>query len=160
MTRFLELWINYRAAFQAAGKCNYYNVSGLRRHLTVETGIYHLCFLAHYRHFRLHLIPHVELFSEDFHAYSVGENNEKIEIAVDKDSFYKGYDEGITLSSFTPVCDSQSNLILAQISNISLWHFFLQKQHCGLSKARFKQRLLIVNYKMIYSCITCKLFSF
>ena len=65
-----------------------------------------LCFLAHCRHFRLHLIPHVELFSEDFHAYSVGENNEKIEIAVDKDSFYKGYDEGITLSFFTPVCDS------------------------------------------------------
>lgn len=122
--------------------------------------IFHLCFLAHYRHFKLHLIPHVELFSENFHAYSVGENNEKIEIAVDKDSFYKGYDEGITLSSFTPVCDSQSNLILAQISNISLWHFFLQKQHCGLSKARFKQGLLIVNYKMIYSCITCKLFSF
>ena len=111
-----------------------------------------------YRHFRLHLIPHVELFSENFHAYSVGENDEKIEIAVDKDSFYKGYDEGITLSSFTPVCDSQSNLILAQMSNISLWHFFLQKQQCGLSKARFKQRLQIVNYKIIYSCITCTLF--
>ena len=113
---------------------------------SVETGIYRLCFLAHYRHFRLHLIPHVELFSEDFHAYSVGEDNEKIEIAVDKDSFYKGYDEGITLSSFTPVCDSQSNLILAQISNISLWHFFPSETTlCGLSKARFEQRLLTVN---------------
>ena len=124
---------------------------------SVETGIYRLCFLAHYRHFRLHLIPHVELFSEDFHAYSVGEDNEKIEIAVDKDSFYKGYDEGITLSSFTPVCDSQSNLILAQISNISLWHFFPSETTlCGLSKARFEQRLLTV----IYSCITCKLFLF
>ena len=44
----------------------------------------------------------------------MGEDNEKIEIAVDKDSFYKGYDEGITLqSSFTLVCDSQLNLILA-----------------------------------------------
>ena len=74
----------------------------------------------------------------------MGENNEKIEIAVDKDSFYKGYDEGITLSFFTPVCDSQSNLILGQISNISLWHVFLQKQQCGLSKARFKQSLLII----------------
>lgn len=50
------------------------------------------------RHFKLHLIPHVELFSENFHAYSVGENNEKIEIAVDKDSFYKGFDEGDPLS--------------------------------------------------------------
>ena len=37
----------------------------------------------------------VELFSEDFHAYLVGEDNEKIETAVDKESFYKGYDEGI-----------------------------------------------------------------
>ena len=114
MTRFLELWINYRAAFHAAGKCNYYNVSGLRRHLTVETGIYHLCFLAHYRHFRLHLIPNVELFSEDFHAYSVGENNEKIEIAVDKDSFYKGYDEGITLS--LPL------LLFVILNQTSYWH--------------------------------------
>ena len=114
MTRFLELWINYRAAFHAAGKCNYYNVSGLRCHLTVETGIYHLCFLAHYRHFRLHLIPNVELFSEDFHAYSVGENNEKIEIAVDKDSFYKGYDEGITLS--LPL------LLFVILNQTSYWH--------------------------------------
>lgn len=87
-----------------------------------------------YRHFRLHLIPHVELFSENFHAYSVGENDEKIEIAVDKDSFYKGYDEGITLSSFTPVCDSQSNLILAQISNISLWHFSFGNNSLGYQK--------------------------
>ena len=89
------------AAFHTSGKCNYYNISGLR------SGIYHLCFLAHYRHFRLHLIPNVELFSENFHAYSMGEDNEKIEIEVEKDSFYKGYDEGITLlSSQTPFCES------------------------------------------------------
>ena len=40
----------------------------------------------------------------------MGEDNEKIEIAVDKDSFYKGYDEGIItlLSSQTPFCESES----------------------------------------------------
>lgn len=46
------------------------------------------------RHFKLHLIPHSELFSENFHAYSVGVDDQKTEIVVDKESFYRGYDEG------------------------------------------------------------------
>lgn len=50
------------------------------------------------RHFKLHLTPHFELFGENFHAYSIGPYNEKIEVAVDKESFFKGYDEGDSLS--------------------------------------------------------------
>ena len=44
----------------------------------------------------MHLTPHSELFSEDFHAYSVGVNGQKTEMFVDKESFYRGYDEGTT----------------------------------------------------------------
>ncbi|KAJ7337748.1 Disintegrin and metalloproteinase domain-containing protein 17 [Desmophyllum pertusum] len=46
------------------------------------------------RHFRLHLTPHSELFAENFHAYSIGEYNQRKEVTVDKESFYRGYDEG------------------------------------------------------------------
>ena len=98
--------------------------------------MYHLCFLAHYRHFKLHLIPHVELFSENFHAYSVGENNEKIEIAVDKDSFYKGYDEGITLS--LPL------LLFVILNQTSYWHKSLTF-HSGI----FSFRNNIVGYQKL-----------
>ena len=44
----------------------------------------------------MHLTPHSELFSEDFHAYSVGVNGQKTEVFIDKESFYRGYDEGTT----------------------------------------------------------------
>ncbi|XP_068705406.1 ADAM 17-like protease [Montipora foliosa] len=50
------------------------------------------------RHFKLHLTPHSDLFSENFHAYSFGPNNVKTEVVVNKDSFYRGYDEDDSLS--------------------------------------------------------------
>jgi len=50
------------------------------------------------RHFKLHLTPHSELFSEDFHAYAVDQDDNKTEVTVDKDTFYRGYDEGDSTS--------------------------------------------------------------
>ncbi|XP_015780892.1 PREDICTED: ADAM 17-like protease [Acropora digitifera] len=50
-------------------------------------------FTALGRHFRLHLTPNTGLFDEEFRAYSVGPNDVKTEIPINKDSFYRGYDE-------------------------------------------------------------------
>ncbi|XP_044170403.1 uncharacterized protein LOC122954426 [Acropora millepora] len=50
-------------------------------------------FTALGRHFRLHLTPNTDLFGEEFHAYSVGPNDVKTEIPINKESFYRGYDE-------------------------------------------------------------------
>ena len=50
-----------------------------------------------YRHFRLHLTPHSELFAENFHAYSIGEDNQRREVTVEKEGFYRGYAEGTYL---------------------------------------------------------------
>ena len=55
-------------------------------------------FCVSFRHFRLHLTPHSELFAEDFHAYSVAENYPEKELTVDLEGFYKGYDEGKVFS--------------------------------------------------------------
>ena len=52
-------------------------------------------FFFFFRHFRLHLTPNTGLFDEEFHAYSVGSNDVKTEIPINKDSFYRGYDEGM-----------------------------------------------------------------
>lgn len=52
-------------------------------------------FFFFFRHFRLHLTPNTDLFDEEFHAYSVGSNDVKTEIPINKDSFYRGYDEGM-----------------------------------------------------------------
>ncbi|KAL9961542.1 hypothetical protein ACROYT_G030500 [Oculina patagonica] len=46
------------------------------------------------RHFRLHLTPHSDLFAENFHAFSIGEDNQRREVRVEKENFYRGYDEG------------------------------------------------------------------
>ena len=52
-------------------------------------------FFFFFRHFRLHLTPNTDLFDEEFHAYSVGPNDVKTEIPINKESFYRGYDEGM-----------------------------------------------------------------
>ena len=48
-----------------------------------------------FRHFKLHLTPNKDIFDENFRAYSVGPNDVKTEVPINKESFYRGYDEGI-----------------------------------------------------------------
>jgi len=40
------------------------------------------------------LTPHREIFADNFHAYSIGEDNQRREVTVDKGNFYRGYAEG------------------------------------------------------------------
>ena len=65
--------------------------------ISISTGakIMLMAFFFLPRHFRLHLTPNKDLFDEEFHAYSVGPNDVKTEIPINKDSFYRGYDEGM-----------------------------------------------------------------
>lgn len=53
-----------------------------------------LSFTTLNRHFRLHLTPHSEIFADNFHAFSIGEDNQRREVTIDKGNFYRGYAEG------------------------------------------------------------------
>ena len=47
-----------------------------------------------HRDFHLHLSPNRKIFSSDFAAYVVDENNNKERYPVDRDEFYHGYLRG------------------------------------------------------------------
>ena len=36
----------------------------------------------------------MEIFADNFHAFSIGEDNQRREVTVDKGNFYRGYAEG------------------------------------------------------------------